>query len=71
MGNTDFDRKPDQHGSQNIPGEGQGVQTPTSDQDSEQRDTHSLPGTNQAGRGPGEDDEDDRPDSGSQGSHKG
>jgi hypothetical protein len=60
MGNTDFDRKPDQHGSQNTPGQGQGAKKPTSDQDSERRNAHSLPGTNQAGKGPGADDEHDQ-----------
>jgi hypothetical protein len=56
MGNTDFDRKPDQHDSQKVSGHGQGGQEPTSGEDRD-RDAHSLPGTNQAGKGPGENDE--------------
>jgi len=49
MGNTDWERNPDQHGSQNTPGHGQGGQQVTSDQN-EYREEHSHPGTNQAGK---------------------
>ena len=60
MDNTDSDRKPDQHGSQDIPGHDQGGQKPTSDQGSERGDAHSLPGSNQAGKGPGANDDSDQ-----------
>ena len=59
MGDTDFNRRPDQHGSRDVSDHGKGDEKPVSAEESE-RDAHSLPGTNQAGKGPGADDEHDR-----------